>query len=61
MEVISRRLFLWTEESEEKTKYAKDLRQKNEALVYNLLPAHVARDFTGRQRRHMVSFVFALN
>ncbi|PVD32544.1 hypothetical protein C0Q70_07985 [Pomacea canaliculata] len=28
-----------------------ELRRKNEALVYNLLPAHVARDFIGQRRR----------
>ena len=55
MEEISRHLFLWEEESEKQTKRMSELRHKNEALVYNILPAHVARDFTGRQKGDMVS------
>lgn len=30
------------------------LRQKNEALVYNILPSHVAKDFIGRTLRDEV-------
>ena len=55
MEEISRHLFLWEEESNKQRKRVTDLRQKNEALVYNILPAHVARDFTGRRRPENVS------
>ena len=55
MEEICRHLFLWEEESKKQRQRVTDLRQKNEALVYNILPAHVARDFTGRRRPENVS------
>ena len=55
MEEICRHLFLWEEESKKQRQRVTELRQKNEALVYNILPAHVARDFTGRRRRENVS------
>jgi adenylate cyclase 3 len=54
MEQISRRLFLLREESYMQTAKVEDLRAKNEALVYNILPVHVAKDFVGGKRDDMV-------
>ncbi|XP_076456349.1 adenylate cyclase type 3-like [Babylonia areolata] len=53
MEEISRRLFQWREDAEEKTLVAQKERLKNEELVYNILPEHVARYFIGKDRHHM--------
>ncbi|ESO98551.1 hypothetical protein LOTGIDRAFT_142752, partial [Lottia gigantea] len=46
-----RRLFFWKYETTKQKKQVYELRRKNEALIYNILPAHVARDFIGRYRR----------
>ncbi|KAE8752361.1 hypothetical protein FOCC_FOCC000833 [Frankliniella occidentalis] len=49
MEKALRVLFLWRTEVEEQREFAADMRQRNEALVYNILPQHVAAHFL-RQR-----------
>ncbi|CAL1547594.1 unnamed protein product [Lymnaea stagnalis] len=54
MEFTSRRLYMWKEDSKREKERASDLQRKNEALVYNLLPTHVARDFLGRKKRDSV-------
>lgn len=48
---MARRLFLWQKDVEEQRKKVQDMRQKNEALVYNILPPHVAIHFLGRQKK----------
>nr|CAD7262346.1 unnamed protein product [Timema shepardi] len=53
MEKASRVLFLWKNEVEEQRECASDIRRRNEALVYNILPPHVAAHFMGsRKRQH---------
>ncbi|XP_059142255.1 adenylate cyclase type 3-like isoform X2 [Physella acuta] len=51
MELTTRKLYLWKEESKKEKEKAADLQVKNEALVYNLMPAHVAKDFLGRRKK----------
>ncbi|GAV05700.1 hypothetical protein RvY_15792 [Ramazzottius varieornatus] len=48
-EVTSRLLFIWKNESDIQKDEAADLRRKNEELVYNILPPHVAKVFLGRK------------
>jgi adenylate cyclase 3 len=46
-------LFLWKKEVEAQSERASDMRRRNEALVYNILPPHVAAHFMGsRKRQH---------
>lgn len=53
MEQVARVLFLWRSEVEEQRDCAEDMRRRNEALVYNILPPHVAAHFMGnRNRKH---------
>ncbi|CAH1175806.1 unnamed protein product [Phaedon cochleariae] len=53
MEKVARVLFLWRCEVEEQRDCAEDMRRRNEALVYNILPPHVAAHFMGnRKRKH---------
>lgn len=49
-EVTSRRLFLWKKDVEEQKEKVADMRRKNEALVYNVLPLHVAKHFLGKRK-----------
>ncbi|XP_068201359.1 adenylate cyclase type 3 [Palaemon carinicauda] len=52
-EKTSRVLYLWRREVEEQRERAADIRQRNEALVYNILPQHVATHFMGiRRKKH---------
>ncbi|CAL4061005.1 unnamed protein product, partial [Meganyctiphanes norvegica] len=51
-EKTSRVLYLWRQEVEEQRERAADIRQRNEALVYNILPPHVAAHFMGMQRKN---------
>jgi len=50
-ELMSRRLFLWQKEVEEQKKKVKMMKNKNEKLLYNILPLHVATHFLGRRKR----------
>ncbi|XP_076349740.1 adenylate cyclase type 3-like [Tachypleus tridentatus] len=50
LELTSRRLFLWKKVVEEQKEKVADMRRKNEALVYNILPPHVAKHFLGRRK-----------
>ncbi|CAG9769075.1 unnamed protein product [Ceutorhynchus assimilis] len=53
MEQVLRVLFLWRSEIEEQRDCAEDLKRRNEALVYNILPPHVAAHFmSSRNRNH---------
>lgn len=53
MEQVARVLFLWKCEVEEQRERAEDMRARNEALIYNILPPHVAAHFMGnRKRKH---------
>ena len=54
MEEISRVLFLLREESNTQTTRISQMRTKNEQLVYNILPVHVAKDFAGGKQNEMV-------
>ncbi|XP_046574619.1 adenylate cyclase type 3-like [Haliotis rubra] len=47
----SRSLFLLAERADKQKEQVTLLRMKNEALVYNLLPGHVAKDFLGSQKK----------
>ncbi|XP_017770193.1 PREDICTED: adenylate cyclase type 3, partial [Nicrophorus vespilloides] len=51
MEQVARVLFLWRNEIEEQRVCATDMRRRNEALVYNILPPHVAEHFLGNRKR----------
>ncbi|XP_071547906.1 adenylate cyclase type 3 [Panulirus ornatus] len=52
-EKTSRLLYMWRQEVEEQRERAADIRQRNEALVYNILPQHVATHFMGiRRKKH---------
>ncbi|CAG9862876.1 unnamed protein product, partial [Phyllotreta striolata] len=51
MEKVCRVLFLWRSEVEEQRDCAEDMRRRNEALVYNILPPHVAAHFMGNRKR----------
>ncbi|KAH9491527.1 Adenylate cyclase type 3 [Bulinus truncatus] len=59
MEFTARKLFLWKEESKREKEKAADLQHKNEALVYNLLPAHVAKDFLGKKKKDLELYSFS--
>lgn len=48
---MSRRLFLWKKEVEEQKEKVGDMRKKNEALIYNILPPHVAVHFLGKRKK----------
>lgn len=50
-EIMSRRLFLWQKEVEERKLKVKEMKRKNETLLYNILPLHVAIHFLGRRKR----------
>ncbi|XP_066254775.1 adenylate cyclase type 3 [Euwallacea similis] len=52
MEQVLRVLFLWRCEVEEQRSCAEDLKRRNEALVYNILPPHVAAHFMGGHDRN---------
>lgn len=49
-EKTSRRMFLWQGEVEKQKEQVADMRRKNEALLCNILPPHVATHFLGRKR-----------
>ncbi|XP_018006383.1 uncharacterized protein LOC108664322 [Hyalella azteca] len=51
MEKTSRVLYLWRREVEEQKEKAADIRHRNEQLVYNILPPHVATHFMGLRRK----------
>lgn len=53
--MMSRRLFLWQKEIDERKEKVADMRRKNEALVYNILPPHVAKHFLRQKMGDMVS------
>lgn len=48
-ELTNRRLFLWRKQVEERKEKVADMRRKNEALVYNILPPNVAKIFLGKR------------
>ena len=53
---MTRRLFLWQREVDEQREKVSDMRRKNEALVYNILPPHVAVHFLGKRKSDEVKF-----
>lgn len=44
-------VFKWKSEVTEQKEMANDMRQRNEALVYNILPVHVAEHFMKNTKR----------
>ena len=52
---MTRRLFLWQKDVDEQKEKVGDMRRKNEALVYNILPPHVAIHFLGKRKTDEVS------
>mgnify|MGYP000897737613 CR=1 FL=1 len=48
-ELTNRRLFLWRKQVEQRKEKVADMREKNEALVYNILPPNVAKIFLGKR------------
>ncbi|XP_059613778.1 adenylate cyclase type 3 [Phlebotomus argentipes] len=44
-------IFMWKIDVEEAKEKASDMRQRNEQLVYNILPVHVAAHFMGNRKR----------
>ncbi|XP_032880976.1 adenylate cyclase type 3 [Amblyraja radiata] len=52
VEKLARTLFLWKMEVHEQKERLSGMRRRNEALVTNMLPEHVARHFLGPARRH---------
>lgn len=51
VEKATRVLFQWKTEVEEQREKASDIGRRNEALVYNILPPHVAVHFLGNRKR----------
>lgn len=50
LEYTTRRLFLWKKEVDIQKQKVAEMRQKNEALIYNILPPHVAKHFLGTRK-----------
>ena len=51
MDKIDRVIFKWKNEVSDQKEKASDMRRRNEALVYNILPKHVAEHFLGNRKR----------
>ncbi|KAJ8356911.1 hypothetical protein SKAU_G00197050 [Synaphobranchus kaupii] len=51
MEKLARTLFLWKIEVHDQKEKVYEMRRRNEALVTNMLPEHVARHFLGSKKR----------
>lgn len=51
MDKMDRVIFKWKTEVTDQEEKATDMRQRNEALVYNILPKHVAEHFMGSRKR----------
>ena len=54
LERVARRLFFYQHEMDEMKNQIDVIRRKNEALIYNILPAHVAKLFIGGRRKDEV-------
>ncbi|XP_055634057.1 adenylate cyclase type 3 [Toxorhynchites rutilus septentrionalis] len=48
---VDRVIFMWKTEVSDQKEKASDMRRRNEALVYNVLPMHVAEHFMGNRKR----------
>jgi adenylate cyclase 3 len=51
MDKVDRVIFMWKNEVSDQQEKASDMRERNEALVYNILPKHVAEHFMGNRKR----------
>lgn len=51
MDKVDRVIFKWKNEVSDQKEKASDMRHRNEALVYNILPKHVAEHFMGNRKR----------
>ncbi|XP_070534342.1 adenylate cyclase type 3-like [Ptychodera flava] len=51
IELTSRLLFLWRCEAKNQKDQVYELRRRNEALIMNILPSHVAKHFLGTKRK----------
>ncbi|KAI7804460.1 putative adenylate cyclase type 8 [Triplophysa rosa] len=52
LETTARLDFLWRLQARQEVEDMKELREHNECLIYNILPAHVARHFLERDRNN---------
>ena len=52
MDKEDRVIFKWKSEVNEQRDKANDMRQRNEALVYNILPVHVAEHFMKKKEEN---------
>lgn len=53
-EATTRLDFLWRLQAQQEVQEMRDLREHNECLLHNILPAHVARHFLERNRHDQV-------
>lgn len=53
-EATTRLDFLWRLQAQQEVHEMRDLREHNECLLHNILPAHVARHFLERNRNDQV-------
>lgn len=53
-EATTRLDFLWRLQAQQEVQEMRDLREHNECLLHNILPAHVARHFLERNRNDQV-------
>jgi adenylate cyclase 3 len=51
MDKVDRVIFMWKTEVIDQKEKASDMRRRNEKLVYNVLPMHVAEHFMGNRKR----------
>lgn len=51
MDKVDRVIFKWKNEVAEQKEKAADMRHRNEKLVYNILPVHVAEHFISNKNR----------
>lgn len=54
-EATTRLDFLWRLQAQQEVQEMRDLREHNECLLHNILPAHVARHFLERNRNDQVN------
>ena len=50
VEMTSRVMFLWRQEADKEKENVAGMRTRNETLINNIMPAHVARDFLGQKK-----------
>lgn len=58
-EATARLDFLWRLQAQQEVQEMRELREHNECLLHNILPAHVARHFLERNRNDEVHHIYA--